>query len=275
MDTDDTGNWFTTGTNPTGAIRLFLFPFAGGNASAFLPWQQLLGPRLELRVAQLPGRGVRVFEPPVAELDELVARLTRAVAGLADRPFVFFGHSLGALVAFEVARQLRRAGRPGPMSLWVSGAEGPRTRKVRRRLHELDDAELIEALRDYNGTAPEMLADKEMMGLLLPGLRADFALDECYRYRAEPPLELPIHLLLGDADPFVEADRATGWAWETSQPVRRHSYPGDHFFLYDHQRSITALLAEAATDTETETVAQPSMTSSGESTSGQRQSWQS
>ncbi|MDQ1738531.1 MAG: hypothetical protein QOE53_183, partial [Pseudonocardiales bacterium] len=97
-----------------------------------------------------------------------------------------------------------------------------------------------------NGTAPEMLEDREMMGLLLPGLRADFALVECYRYRAEPPLDLPIHLLLGDADPHVEPGRAAGWSWETSQPVQRHCYPGDHFFLYAHQQSITAQLAETA-----------------------------
>ena len=247
MDTDDAdGSWFTAGTNPAGAMRLFLFPFAGGNASSFLPWQQLLGPRLELRIAQLPGRGVRLFEPPVADMDELVARLTRAVAGLADRPFAFFGHSVGALVAFEVARQLRRAHRPAPVSLWVSGAEGPQTRATRRRLHELADAELIEALREYNGTEPEMLEDREMMELLLPGLRADFALNERYGYRAEPPLDLPIHVLLGDADPYVEPGRAAGWALETSEPVREHVYPGDHFFLYAHQRSITALLADAA-----------------------------
>jgi len=255
VDIDTTDNvWFTAGTNPAGPIRLFLFPFAGGNASTFLPWQDLLGPRLELRVAQLPGRGARLFDPPIRQLDELVAQLTRAVASLSDRPFVFFGHSLGALLAFEVTRQLRRAGRPGPMSLWVSGAEGPRTRMARRRLHALADAELIEALREYNGTPPEMLDNQEMMELLLPGLRADFALHECYSYRAEPPLDLPIHVLLGDADPYVEADRAAGWSWETSQPLRRHCYPGDHFFLYPHQRSITVLLAEAAA---------PSMTGHG------------
>jgi medium-chain acyl-[acyl-carrier-protein] hydrolase len=247
VDSDDTDVWFTAGTNPAGAMRLFLFPFAGGNASTFLPWQELIGPRLELRVAQLPGRGVRLFDPPIREMDELVARLTRAVADLSDRPFVFFGHSLGALVAFEVARQLRRAGRPGPTSLWASGAEGPRTRLIRRRLHALADAELIEALREYNGTAPEMLDDREMMELLLPGLRADFALHERYTYRAEPPLDLPIHVLLGNADPYVEIDRAAGWAFETSQPGQRHIYPGDHFFLYPHQRSIAGLLAETAT----------------------------
>ncbi|HEV2888657.1 MAG TPA: alpha/beta fold hydrolase [Jatrophihabitans sp.] len=246
MDIDDTGNpWFTAGTNPAGAMRLFLFPYAGGNPSAFLPWQALLGPRLELRVAVLPGRGVRLFDPPMADMDELVARLTRAVAGLADRPFVFFGHSLGALVAFEVARQLRRAGRPGPVSLWVSGAEGPRTRMLQRRLHDLEEAELIEALHEYNGTSREMLDDQELMQLVLPGVRADFALSERYRYRSEPPLNVPIHVLLGESDPFVEAERAAGWSQESSRPIQVHRYPGDHFFLNDHRQAIATLLADS------------------------------
>ncbi|MEO7261298.1 MAG: alpha/beta fold hydrolase [Jatrophihabitantaceae bacterium] len=244
MDIDE--SWFTAGANPAGPMRLFLFPYAGGNANAFLSWQPLLGPRLELRIAQLPGRGLRLFEPPLTDMQELVARLTRAVAGLADRPFVFFGHSLGALVAFEVARQLRRAGRPGPVSLWVSGAESPRTRVVRHRLHDLEEAEFIHALGQHNGTPPELLQDLELMQLLIPGLRADFTLSECYVYRAEPPLDLPIHLLLGDQDPYVEADRAAGWSRESSQPVCQHLYPGGHFFLDAHRQSIVTLLADTA-----------------------------
>jgi medium-chain acyl-[acyl-carrier-protein] hydrolase len=238
--------WFTAGSNPAGATRLFLFPFAGGNANAFLPWQALLGPGLELRVAQLPGRGARLFDPPVADLDELVARLTRAVTDLADRPFLFFGHSVGALVAFEVARQLRRTGRPGPAALWVSGAEAPRTRLIRQQLHDLEEAELIEALREYSGTASEMLADRELMQLVLPGVRADFALSERYVYRSEAPLDLPISVLLGEADPFVDPDRAAGWAEESSLPVRQYRYPGAHFFLNEHQQAIATLLADSA-----------------------------
>lgn len=243
MDTDE--DWFTAGANPAGAMRLFLFPFAGGNANTFLPWQELLGPRLELRIAQFPARGVRLFDPPLADMDELVARLTRTVTGLADRPFAFFGHSLGALVAFEVARQLRRAGRPEPTSLWVSGAEAPQTRAARRPLHELGDAELIAALGEYNGTAADLLDNQELMELVLPGLRADFALNERYVYRPEPPLDLPIHLLLGEKDPYVEAERTAGWSLESSQPVQRRLYPGDHFFLNAHRQSIAALLADA------------------------------
>lgn len=240
----DTPNpWFCRVAGASGSMILFYFPFAGGNAAANLSWQAMLGPALELQVALLPGRGTRLFEAPLYDLDELVTQLTRAVIDQADRRFAFFGHSLGALVAFEVARTLRRQGRHGPASLWVSGAEGPQTRVVKRRLRDLPEAELIEALHEYQGTPVELLSDREMMRLLLPGLRADFSLNECYSYRPEAPLDLPIHLLYGDRDPYVEPERTAGWARETTRPLCRHRYPGDHFFINAHQADITALLA--------------------------------
>jgi medium-chain acyl-[acyl-carrier-protein] hydrolase len=184
-------------------------------------------------------------------MDELVTQLAQAVDELADRPFLFFGHSVGALMAFEVARQLRRTGGAAPVSLWVSGAEGPRTRLVPRVLHQLEEAELIEALRDYNGTSSEMLDDRELMQLVLPGIRADFAVNERYVYRDEPPLDLPIHVLLGESDEFVVPERAVGWAQESSQPVVEHRFAGDHFFLYEHKAAIAGLIADSAAHTTT------------------------
>lgn len=243
--------WFGSAPGAAGPMRLFCFPFAGGNAAAFLPWQALLGSQLELQVAQLPGRGARLFEEPLRDLDELVERLTMAVAARTDKPFALFGHSLGALVAFEVARALRRHGLPGPDSLWVSGAEGPQTRLVRHRLYDLPDDEMLEALRGYNGTPAALLEDREMMQLLLPGLRADFAIDEHYTYRPEAPLDLPIHVLRGDSDPHVEATRAAGWARETSRPLHQYLYTGDHFFIHDHKAAIAALLTAALPSTAT------------------------
>lgn len=244
----DNATWFSPATADA-PVRLFCFPFAGGNAAAFQPWRPLLAPAVDLRVALLPGRGARLFEQPLRELDELVAHLAGAVAELADRPFALFGHSLGALLAFEVTRELRRGRRPLPGSLWVAAAEGPRTRLVKHRIHDLPDAELVDALRDYNGSPPELLADEEMMELLMPGLRADFALDEQYVYSEEAPLDLPIHLLCGDRDPYVELPRAAGWARESTRPLHQHRYDGDHFFIHAHQAAITAeLVATVAAD---------------------------
>lgn len=240
--------WFCQAAEIADAPRLFYFPHAGGNAAAVLPWQQELGSSVELQVALLPGRGLRLFEPPLYDLDELVGRLSAAVAELTegrDRPFAFFGHSLGALVAFEVARSLRRQRLPGPFCLWACGAEGPQTRVVKQRLHELPDDELIDALRDYQGTPAEVLDDRELTGLLLPGIRADFALSECYRYRAEPPLELPIHLLRGEHDPYAEAELAAGWALESTRPLRETCFSGDHFFLQPHSAEIAGLVVAA------------------------------
>ena len=239
--------WFCHDAEVSAPVRLFYFPYAGGNGAAILPWQADLGSSVELWVAQLPGRGVRLFEELPRNMDELVAPLTEEVAGLADRPFAFFGHSLGALVAFEVARELRRQRLAGPTQLWASGAEGPQTRTIRRSLSGLPDAELIEALRDYGATPGEVLAEPEMMKLLLPGIRADFWLNESYRYRPDSPLELPILLLRGDADPIVDAERAAGWVRESSRPLREWVYPGDHFFIHPHRRAIAELVAAELT----------------------------
>jgi medium-chain acyl-[acyl-carrier-protein] hydrolase len=234
--------WFRATGKVDAPVRLFYFPYAGGNAAAILPWQAELTDAVELLVALLPGHGTRWSEQPVLELDTLVDRLTGAVAQLADRPFAFYGHSLGALVAFEVARELRRRGLPGPAWLCVSGAEGPQTRLVKQQLHDLPDAELIEALRDYGGTPGELLDDAEMMQLLLPGIRADFMLSERYHYRAEPPLDVPIQVLCALDDPYVEVDRAAGWARETTRSVRQRTYPGDHFFIQPYRAEIAALV---------------------------------
>jgi len=233
--------WFCRAT-AGGAAQLFCFPYAGGNPAAFLPWQEPLGPDVELLVATLPGRGLRLFESPVSDLDDLVGHLAGAVTRLADRPFAIFGHSVGALLAFEVTRALRRSGGPLPEVLWVSGAEGPRTRVVRRRLHDLPDAALLDALRDYAGTPAALLAEPDLMELFLAGLRADFAVSELYTYRSEPRLNLPVHVLRGDRDPYVHADRAAGWARECTGPVREHVFDGDHFFLNPHRAAIAALL---------------------------------
>lgn len=243
-----TEGWFSRTTDVPGVPRLFYFPFAGGNPAAVLPWQDELAESVELQVAALPGRGVRLFETPLDDLAELVDRLTDGIADRTDRPFAFFGYSLGALVAFEVARELRRRGLPGPMCLWAVGCEGPQTRSEKQRLHDLPQAELIATLRDYGGTPTAILDDAELAELLLPGIRADFALNERYQYRPEPPLELPIIVLRSTDDPYVEAARAAGWALESTRPLQEHCYQGDHFFVEPHRAQVIGLVRDTITD---------------------------
>lgn len=238
--------WFGSVAQAAGGAQVFVFPHAGGIAASFLQWQAMAGPELSLQVAQMPARGIRMHEPPADDVAEVVDQLTTAVVERASGPFLLFGHSLGALVAFEVTRELRRRGAPDPLALLVSGAEAPQTRLIRRRFHELDDAGLIEALRDFGATPAELLADREMMELILPGVRADFALSERYTYRAEPPLALPVHVLLGDRDEHVDLDRAAGWALECAAPPQRHVFAGGHFFLADHQAEILDLMRRTA-----------------------------
>lgn len=239
--------WFCRSTLQSAPVRLFCFPFAGGNATTFLPWQAHLGPQIELCAIQPPARGARLLEPPLDTMPALLDALLPAITPKLDRPFAFFGHSLGGLVAFELARALRRQGLPLPDSLWISGTEGPQTRQLRDSLHTLPDAGLIAALRDYNGTPAALLEDAELMALVLPGVRGDFAVAERYAYQQEAPLDLPIHLLLADADPWVDAERASGWARESSRPLQTDTYAGDHFFIQPHMAAITARLRQALT----------------------------
>ncbi|GAB3058144.1 alpha/beta fold hydrolase [Micromonospora schwarzwaldensis] len=239
--------WFGPVTGTAGGAQVFVFPYAGGIAASFTSWREAAPPELSVRVAQLPARGVRLHEPPVDDLTELVAELTTAVTERASGPFLLFGHSLGALVAFEVTRELRRRGGPDPLALLVGGAEGPQTRRVARRCHELDDAGLIEALRDFGTTSAALLADRELMELILPGIRADFALSERYAYRAGPPLELPVHVLLGDRDEHVDPGRAAGWARDCATPPQVHVFAGGHFFLAEHRSEILDLMRRIVT----------------------------
>jgi medium-chain acyl-[acyl-carrier-protein] hydrolase len=235
--------WFSSAAPGSAPVRLFWFPHSGGNSAVIAGWQSRLGSTAELRVAQLPGCGPRLIEPPVDDFDYLVAELAAAVAALADRKFAFLGHSIGAFLAFEVARTLRRRGLRQPEWLWVCAAEGPTTRRIRPKVAGLPNEEFIEVLRKLGGTEAEVLTEPELMELLLPGIRANFGLSERYAYRPEPPLELPIRVLRGDADPIVDHDSAAGWARETNRSLPERVFPGDHFFLQQHEPEIARLVA--------------------------------
>ena len=176
--------------------------------------------------------GVRRFEEPVFDrMAPLVAALTGEPLPYLDRPFAFFGHSMGAIVIFEVARRLRRAGLVSPRHLFVSGCRAPHVHDPRRPMHDLNDVELIEELRRMNGVPAEVLADARLMDLIVPAMRADLSVSETYSYSAEPALSCPITAFGGLSDPKVLIEEMTPWRDQTSVAFALHMLPGDHFFL--------------------------------------------
>jgi surfactin synthase thioesterase subunit len=218
--------------------RLFCFAYAGGSATHFADWQAALGPSIEVCAVQLPGRGARFHEAPISDLSTLIPAIAAAIDGYTDLPFAFFGHSMGGLLAFELTRHLRRHRLPMPQHLFVSGCAAVRYRREPQGTHLLDDAALCEKLKEYNGTPPEILANDELMSLVLPTIRADFAIGETYKYQPEEPLQLAISVLAGKMDDFTSPEQVHGWQEETQLPCEIAWFDGDHFFIHSQRRQV-------------------------------------
>jgi medium-chain acyl-[acyl-carrier-protein] hydrolase len=231
-------------------VRLFCFPYAGGGASIFRGWADGLPDAVEACPVQLPGREARFREAAFTRLRPLVESLAAGLRPHLDRPFAFFGHSLGALVAFELARRLARDGRPGPVHLFVSGCVAPQTATRETSIHTLPDAEFREELRRLNGTPAAALDDDELMELVLPTLRADFALYETYAFDPGPPLACPITALGGLGDDGVGSQDLDAWREQTTGPFRMRMLPGDHFFVHTARTPLLRAVEQALFEAE-------------------------
>ena len=218
--------------NPAAAIRFVCFPYAGGGAGIFHGWPELLPPEVEVWAIQPPGREFRIKETPVPRLSSLVRLLAPETLPILDRPFVFFGHSLGALAAFETARALRRNYALQPECLLVSGRSAPQLKLKETAIHTLPDELLIEKLRNMNGTPASVLRNAELMRLLLPALRADLAACETYMYADEPPLACRITAYGGLGDVEISLPALEEWNSQTTAEFRVETFPGDHFFIH-------------------------------------------
>jgi surfactin synthase thioesterase subunit len=225
-------------------LRLVCFPYAGGGVSIFREWPRALPPEVEVCSIELPGRDTLFGQPPVSRLPELVELVRASFNSLSDLPVVLFGHSLGALLAFELARALRREGSSLPTALCVSGHRAPHLPDPRRPLHPLPDAEFAAELHRLQGTTPEVLANQQLMDLFLPLLRADFALAETYRYDPEPPLPIPFLAWGGLDDAEVSPAEIAAWEQHTSRRFRIRLLPGSHFFLHSAAGPLLEALGE-------------------------------
>jgi medium-chain acyl-[acyl-carrier-protein] hydrolase len=228
--------------DPTAKLRLFCFPYAGAGASVFHGWRAALPVGVAVCAVQPPGRENRMREPAFTEMGPLVEAAARALRPHLRPPFALFGHSLGALLAFELARLLRREGAAGPVCLFASGCRAPQLqRPAERPSHRLPRADFIAQLRRFKGTPEAVLNNAELLEVLLPALLADFAVAETYPYKEEEPLGSPITVFGGAEDEQVDGRGLAAWAAQTAGAFRLHRLPGGHFFL----RTDRALLLQS------------------------------
>lgn len=230
-------------------LRLFCFPFAGGGASTYRPWPTAaaLPSDFEVVALALPGRELRMRETPFASLTALLDTLESApeFTQKLDRPFAFFGHSMGARIAFELTRRLRRRSGPLPLRLIASGARAPQLPRNDAPRHTLDDAKFVAELRRLGGTPESVLAEPELMELLLPVLRADFQLNDTFTHAAEAPLDLPISAFGGASDASVSKDDLEAWHEQTSRGLTTRLFAGGHFFLNEDRTPVLTALTDA------------------------------
>lgn len=229
---------------PAARVRLICLPFAGGSANSYWEWPTYLPEEVEVVPIQLPGRESRFDEPAIDSADLLAGRLLEGILSYLDRPFALFGHSMGALIAFELARRLRTRCLE-PVHVFASGCKAPhlpRDRSTHR--HHLPDREFIAAVGDMNGVPREVLMNADLMEVILPALRNDFKLVETYRYHSQPPLRCPVSAFGGRHDNEVTQGEIEAWSRHTMGSFQVHMLPGDHFFLNSSRPSLLRLITE-------------------------------
>jgi medium-chain acyl-[acyl-carrier-protein] hydrolase len=230
--------------NPKAQLRLFCFHHAGGSTTLFHQWRDRLPQQVELWVARLPGRGDRAAEAPLKRMGAVVHEISEAFVPFLKEPFAFFGHSMGASIAFETARLVRRRHGVQPTRLLVSSCQAPHRLHFALPTYDLPDAQFIEKLRGLNGTPQPLFDDPRLLLRMLPMIRADVELLQTYEYLADAPLDCPITVFGGLRDEVVKLAGLMAWRKQTTAEAILHLLPGDHFFLNSFQQLFLELLSE-------------------------------
>lgn len=231
-------------SRPQARLRLFCFPYAGGGAAIYRPWIQEMPPQIETCPVQLPGREQRLREKPFTQIAPLVEALAEGLAPLLDdMPFAFFGHSMGAIIAYELTHRLAPERRP--KHLLVSARRAPQLPPKDEPTYNLPPAEFRAKLREMEGTSPEVLEHEELMELMEPLLRADFELNDSYPPSEHPPLAAPITAFGGLTDGEVERQALEAWGELTTGPFRLRMFVGGHFYLHQQKGSLIAAVSES------------------------------
>jgi medium-chain acyl-[acyl-carrier-protein] hydrolase len=229
-------------------LRLFCLPYAGGSSHIYRNWTNYLSREIELCPLELPGRGSRFSEATIIDFSTLVQEIALSIHRYLDRPFAFFGHSMGALLSFELTRLLRQQGYCSPVHLFVSGYRAPHLKSNRASIHNLPEPEFIQEVWRLGGTPEAVLANAELRELVFPALRADFTAIETYRYRPSTSLVCPITAFGGLQDQGVDVSDLEAWRQYTTGKFRLQMFSGNHFFLHQVQPLILQAIDRQLSD---------------------------
>lgn len=224
------------------ALRIFAFPYSGANASMFFPWAMIFPDSIEVSAIQYPGHGDRVGESFSTRIDELVIPITQALLPLMDLPFVLFGHSLGALIVFEITRYLQKSGKAMPRWIFLSGHGAPHLPDRNPRIHNLPDEEFIRKIISLGGMEEGIISNNELMELVLPALKADFEVCETYHFNHEKILDCPLSAFGGLEDPYVTKEELYAWKDHTQKEFLVRMFPGDHFYLNNSRHLLIQMM---------------------------------
>lgn len=228
--------------NPGASMRLFCFPYSGGSAQIYKNWAAQLPSFVEVNAVELPGRSGRFRDQKFTSVPEAIASLVPDIRPYTNKPFALFGHSLGACLAYEMARALEKEGRTAAL-VTVSGMMSPENPSDEPQIYHLPDAEFKQKVREYNGTPQEVMAHEELMDLILPILKADFTMADTYTYKEGPKITSSLAALTGTKDPHTNEEGVRGWANYTTGAFTYQLFPGDHFFVNDQETEVLALLS--------------------------------
>lgn len=228
--------------NQQARLRLFCFPHAGGGAGAYRTWQDYLQPTVEVCPVQIPGREERLNEPCYTRLNDLVESIAESLFQFFDKPYAFFGHSLGAMIAFQLACHLREEGLSQPVHLFASGRRAPQLEVSESSIYDLPDREFLEALCQLNLIRKEIIRNARLVDLVTPILKADYELVQTCIYKPDAPFDFPITVFGGMDDTAASREMLEAWESQTSADFALQIFPGDHFFIQSSQPALLQVI---------------------------------
>ncbi|MFD2645655.1 thioesterase II family protein [Pseudomonas japonica] len=233
---------------PAHPAKLFCFPNAGGTTARYIAWKKRLPASVQVVPLEYPGRGMKSAVPLCRDLKALLATLVEEIAPQLAAPYYFFGHSMGATVAFELGRQLQARGYPLPKALIISGRRAPHIR-VQDLLHRLPDRQLVEALQAFDGIPAPLLERPDVLNHFLPIIRADLEALETWQPGSGEKLRCDLYLFGGTHDPLAPTADLVAWRAHVEGSTRINLFPGGHFYLDDNVSEVTSMIASVLGET--------------------------